>query len=96
MLSLCLTNWALRHEHVWGSGGIAPPLTSTLDGSEWSASCSRRFTSGKRATGTHWIGDWVGPKNGLDNVERRKILPQNLYFYFYSNYSNVNIVEILQ
>jgi hypothetical protein len=24
---------------------------------------------------THWIGDWVSPRTGLDYVERRKILP---------------------
>jgi hypothetical protein len=23
----------------------------------------------------HWIGGWVGPKAGLEAVERRKILP---------------------
>jgi hypothetical protein len=23
----------------------------------------------------HWIGGWVGPRTGLDKVERRKILP---------------------
>jgi hypothetical protein len=31
-LFLCLINYALRHEDVWGSGWIAPPfLTSELD-----------------------------------------------------------------
>jgi hypothetical protein len=25
-LSLCLINEALRHEDIWGSGGIAPPF----------------------------------------------------------------------
>jgi hypothetical protein len=35
-------------------------LTSALDGSEWSASCPCRSTSGDRAPGTHWIGGWVG------------------------------------
>jgi hypothetical protein len=24
--------------------------------------------------GTHWIGGWVGPRMGVDDVERRKIL----------------------
>jgi hypothetical protein len=23
---------------------------------------------------THWTGGWVGPRNGLDDIERRKIL----------------------
>jgi hypothetical protein len=26
----------------------------------------------ERAPGTHWIGGWVGPKSGLDDVEKRK------------------------
>jgi hypothetical protein len=50
-------------------------LSSALDGGEWLASLPSRFTPGERAPGTHWIGDWVGPRTGLDDVERRKILP---------------------
>jgi hypothetical protein len=23
--------------------------------------------------GTHWTGGWVGPRTGLENVERRKV-----------------------
>jgi hypothetical protein len=30
---------------------------------------------GETAPGTLWIGGWVGPRTGLDDVERRKILP---------------------
>jgi hypothetical protein len=41
-------------------------LTLTLDGSEWSVSCSGHFTPKVRAAGTHWIGGWVGPRAGLD------------------------------
>jgi hypothetical protein len=53
-----------------GSGGIALPfLTLALDGGEWSVSRPRRFTLEKNATGTHWIGGWVGPRAGLDAVE---------------------------
>jgi hypothetical protein len=47
-------------------------LTSALDGGKWSASCSGRFISGKNS-GTCWIGDWVGPRAGLDVLEKRKI-----------------------
>jgi hypothetical protein len=43
-------------------------------GGEWSASCPGRFTPRERAPGTHWIGDWVGPKAVLDAVVKRKIL----------------------
>jgi hypothetical protein len=28
----------------------------------------------ERAPGTHWIGGWVGPRAGLDDVEKRKFL----------------------
>jgi hypothetical protein len=34
-----------------------------------------RFTPEEKAPGTHWIGDWVGPRDCLDAVENRKILP---------------------
>jgi hypothetical protein len=37
-------------------------LTSALVGGEWSA------------PGTHLIGGWVGPRAGLDEVEKRKFL----------------------
>jgi hypothetical protein len=50
---------------IYWSGGIAPLI---LGLGEWSASFL-----GDRAPGTHWIGRWVGPKVGLDAVEKRKI-----------------------
>jgi hypothetical protein len=49
-------------------------LTSALVGGEWSASRPGRFTPGKRALGTHWIGR-VGPRAGLDDMEKWKFLP---------------------
>jgi hypothetical protein len=49
-------------------------LTPTLAGGEWSASRPVRFTSGERASGTHWIEGWVGPRAGLDDVEKEKYL----------------------
>jgi hypothetical protein len=48
-------------------------LTSTLDGSEWSASRPGRFTPRERVPDTHWIGGWVGPRPVLDAVVKRKI-----------------------
>jgi len=58
-------------EAYWGSGGIAPRiLTSVLDGCEWSPSRSGRFTPRERARFTHCIGGWVGPRVGLDAVEK--------------------------
>jgi hypothetical protein len=54
--------------------GIAAPfLTSALDGGEWLASRPGRFTPGERAPNKHWTGGWVGPRVGLDAVEKRKI-----------------------
>jgi hypothetical protein len=50
------------------------PLTSALDGGEWSASRPGRFTSRERAPDTHWVGGWVGPGAVLDAVVKRKIL----------------------
>jgi hypothetical protein len=45
-------------------------LTSELVGGEWSASRLGRLTPGERALGTRWIGGWVGPRAGLDDVEK--------------------------
>jgi hypothetical protein len=49
-------------------------LTSTLVGGEWLATLPCHFTRGKRTPSIHWIGGWVGPRAGLDDVERRKLL----------------------
>jgi hypothetical protein len=48
-------------------------LTSALDGGEWPALRSGRFTPRERAPGTHWIGGWVGTRAVLDAVVKRKI-----------------------
>jgi hypothetical protein len=45
-------------------------LTSALAGGEWSASRLGRVTPGKRAPGTHWIGGWVDPRAGPDDVKK--------------------------
>jgi hypothetical protein len=39
--------------------------TSALFGGEWSATCFGCFTPG-----TLWIGGWVGPKAGLDDMDK--------------------------
>jgi hypothetical protein len=49
-------------------------LTLALDGGELSTPRSGCFTPGERAPVTHWIGDWVGPRAGLDEVEKRKFM----------------------
>jgi hypothetical protein len=69
-LSLCSTNYALRHEDVWESRSLDPRLLDlgTVKG-DWSAS-----RSGHSTPGTHWIGDRVGPRAGLDDMEKGKFL----------------------
>jgi hypothetical protein len=42
-------------------------LTSALVGGEWSASRPDRFTPGERG----WIGGWVDPRAGLDDVKKK-------------------------
>jgi hypothetical protein len=49
-------------------------LTSALAGGEWSASLPGRFTPRERAPDTQWIGGWVGPRVGQDDVEKKKFL----------------------
>jgi hypothetical protein len=73
-LSLCI-NRAPRHEGVLGEWRYSSThsLTSALDGSEWSASRTGRFTPRERAPGAHSIGGWVGPRAVLDAVVKRKI-----------------------
>jgi hypothetical protein len=44
-------------------------LISALVEGEWSASRPGRFTPD-----THWIGGWVDPRVGLDDLEKRKFL----------------------
>jgi hypothetical protein len=44
-------------------------------GSCISASRPDRLTPGERAPGTHWIGGWVGPRTGLNIVDKRNIFP---------------------
>jgi hypothetical protein len=49
-------------------------LTLALVGGEWSASLRKRFNSGEIAPSTHWLGSWVDPRAGLDDVNKRKFL----------------------
>jgi hypothetical protein len=49
-------------------------LTLALVGHEWSASGPCHFTPGIRAPGSQWIGGWVGPRGGLNDVEKLKFL----------------------
>jgi hypothetical protein len=72
-LSLCLTNWALRHD-IWGNGCIDTCFLYCSNRGEWWASRPYRFTSGERAPVTHWKGGSVIPGAGLDGMVKWKFL----------------------
>jgi hypothetical protein len=58
---------------VWESTHVI--VTSELVAGEWSATRPGLFTLGGRSIGTHWIGGWVDPRDCLDDMEKRKLLP---------------------
>jgi hypothetical protein len=71
-----------------GSGYIGPHFLDL--GTSWR--CVVSFTPlplypRARLLGTHWIGGWLGPRFGLDNMEKRKSWP-----YRDSN-SNLSVVQ---
>jgi hypothetical protein len=48
----------------------------TIDGVDWAVSWSGRFTPEERAPDISLIGSgWVGPKSGLNAVEKKKMDP---------------------
>jgi hypothetical protein len=49
-------------------------LTSALVGGECSASRLCRFIPAEGAPSTHWMGGWMDPRAGLNDVENRKFL----------------------
>jgi hypothetical protein len=56
---------------MWGNGGRAPPfLTCAPDGGPLYRPLPPPWDN------IHRIGNWAGPRAGLDAVDRRKILPQ--------------------
>jgi hypothetical protein len=50
-------------------------LLSALVGDEWSISHPGHLTPREGAPNTCWIGGWVDPRAGLDNMEKTKLLP---------------------
>jgi hypothetical protein len=71
--SLCLTKHHAMKTYWEVEVQLHASLTSALDGGEWLASRPDSFTPRERASGTHWIGGWVGPRALLDAVVKRKI-----------------------
>jgi hypothetical protein len=47
-------------------------LTSALVVGEWSASPTVALPSSKKVPDTQWIGGLVGPRAGLDDMEKRR------------------------
>jgi hypothetical protein len=72
-LSLCLTNSALRNEDVWGSGCIYPHFLDLDTSWRWVVSFTPLpLYPRERAPGTHFIGGWVEPRAGMDDMEKWK------------------------
>jgi hypothetical protein len=62
-------------EDVWGGEvQLHALLTSALDGGEWSTSLPCHFTPWEITPGTHSLGSWVGPRVGVEAVEKRTSL----------------------
>jgi len=60
----CIGEWWYSSTHS---------LTLPLDGGEWSASLPGHFTPKERASGTHWIEGWVGPRATHRKYKRLKL-----------------------
>jgi hypothetical protein len=75
----CTCASLIKHQAMktWGSGGIRSSMILDL-GNSWMSVVSFTPLSlcprGQKIH-THWIGGWVGPRAGLDDVGKRKILP---------------------
>jgi hypothetical protein len=56
-----------------GMGQCHSLITLALDGGEWSSLCPSHFYPREIATTTSCTGSWVGPKDSLDILGKRKI-----------------------
>jgi hypothetical protein len=68
-LSLC-------HEGIWGNGCIDPHFSWPRHLLEVSGQlhAPAALPTGERVCGIRWRGGWVGPRAGLDDMEKRKFL----------------------
>jgi len=86
-LSLCLTkyhaieiypvpNGAPCHDDVLRSEGTAPCILNLESRWRWAISFTpQQLYPWERAPDSHWTGGWEDPRDGLDAVTKRKILP---------------------
>lgn len=56
----------IKYHPMKRSEGVKTPAfsMSAVDQGTWSASRPSGFTTGKTASGNHWIGGWMFPKAG--------------------------------
>jgi hypothetical protein len=74
-LPLCLTNYALRHEDVWGSGFIDSHFLDLGTNWKWVVSFTLRpLYLREWASDTHCIGGLVDPRASLGDMEKWKFL----------------------
>jgi hypothetical protein len=45
-------------------------LTSALVGDEWLALRPCSLTPGEGGLGTHWIGNWIHPRDGQNDMQK--------------------------
>jgi hypothetical protein len=74
VVSLCLTKHHAMKTYWEVELQLHAFLTSALEGGgEWSASRPCRFTPGERTPGIHWMGFWVGPRAGVEEVAKKNM-----------------------
>jgi hypothetical protein len=73
-------NWISRDEIVWGRGSVAPRILNLGITEKASGEFHVLIalppppsTPGEINADTHWKGWWVGPRTGLEAVEKRII-----------------------
>jgi hypothetical protein len=68
-------NYAWYHEDIWVRQGTSPCILNP--GTRWRWVVSFMFLlldpQGNSPPSTHWIGGWVGPRDSLDRMAKRKI-----------------------
>jgi hypothetical protein len=66
----------LKHYYTMKTyGGMDPQIHVFLTSALGGVFRPGRFNPWERAFCTNWIGDLAGPRTGMDNMDRRKILP---------------------